>query len=318
MKYLLYFAFAVISVLFFSCSEDFSPKSDIADKYVLYAVFSPSDFYSDVYISRVYDIDGYDPSKFSIEPAVKAKVTLQTNSHTYDFPETRYRNESRSVYSNIIDLIKPNEKATITAVLQDGTVLTANAVSLNQLYLVYSYAFGSGFTTKMSHFLWGSSFKISWPTNKTNDMFFASFSVYYSEMINGVETFLSKKIPVKFIKQNGAYEAVYPSSQYEKEIAFDYAAIDTVVAGLSNGESDKSKFKLYWMSLQILEFDPNLSSYYASIYGYSDRFSVRVDESVYSNVAGGIGVFGMKCATTNKFYINPDYAALFGYQYSEW
>ena len=35
--------------------------------------FRHRDFYSDVYISRVYDIDGYDPSKFSIEPGGKSK-----------------------------------------------------------------------------------------------------------------------------------------------------------------------------------------------------------------------------------------------------
>jgi hypothetical protein len=41
----------------------------------------------------------------------------------------------------------------------------------------------------------------------------------------------------------------------------------------------------------------DLAAYYSSLNGFLDEYSVRLDEQVYSNINGGIGIFGAYKAT---------------------
>ena len=79
------FLFCVLlSVFLTSCDEGFEPKTDIQEKYVLYGVVVASDNkvtlqrsigLKEVKVSRVFNIDSYDITKFSFDPVVNATVT---------------------------------------------------------------------------------------------------------------------------------------------------------------------------------------------------------------------------------------------------
>ena len=132
-------------------------------------------------------------------------------------------------------------------------------------------------------------------------------------MTDSGEVFRTKEIPFKYIKKNGNYDPVFPSYQFEKNISYDYAAIDSTIASIGAGKPDKSKIKLYWLDMKLLEFNTDLTHYYSSIHGFTDRFSIRLDEEVYSNVVNGIGVLGATMLTTDRLYFHPDYPGIFGY-----
>ena len=67
------------------------------------------------------------------------------------------------------------------------------------------------------------------------------------------------------------------------------------------------------MKINVLEFDAPLSNYYSSIHGYLDHFSIRIDEDVYTNIKGGIGVFGATRNTVLPLNFREDYLSIFGY-----
>ena len=85
------------------------------------------------------------------------------------------------------------------------------------------------------------------------------------------------------------------------------------MAAISEGDSDKSRYEVLGFDFDLVEFDFALSRYYASINGSLDQLSIRLDETVYSNIAHGYGVFGTSMANSMLFPVNATYAASFGY-----
>jgi hypothetical protein len=66
----------------------------------------------------------------------------------------------------------------------------------------------------------------------------------------------------------------------------------------------------------LTEFDFALSRYYASVNGYLDRYSVWTNESIYSNVSGGIGIFGSRMDSKYSYPMDRKYVESFGYRYA--
>lgn len=324
MKWAFYFLCAAVSIISISCSEDFDAKTGIESKYVLYGVYnavqnipkqSRIGFLKEIKLSRVYNVDQYDLSSFSVEPVVNATVMAYGKGRPVQCTEEFSRKEQEKSYKVYGDFFAgPDDDITVTATMPNKDRLSATTRLLKYNYITRDYPFYSGFTSKINHFLWGSSFNLFWDSNRNPNLFFFSLSVQYSEMTDSGEVFKTKEIPFKVLKKGNKYEPVYPSYQFEKQISYDYEAIDYAITEIAAGKPDKSKFKLYWLNLKLLEFNSDLTKYFSSIHGFTDRFSIRLDEAVYSNVSGGIGVLGATTQVIDVLYFHPDYPGIFGYQ----
>lgn len=323
MKKTVYFLLLLMPVLFLSCQEDFDPKTGIEEKYVLFGVFDAGynpTYLKEVHLSRVYNIDGYDLSNYSVAPVLNAEVAVTSRGRVRYFCESQTRSSSGSVYvdtgfGNV--WANPGDAIDIMVKLKNGKTLSAKTYALHWNYLDFSYLLDNGFTTQVNYFLWGKSFDVSWYNNKTSNLFFPSLSLFYSEVNDSSEVYYTKDIPTSYIKRNGQREPVYPSYQYQKSISYDYAAIDSLLAGLSHGKT--KKIKLYWLTVKLLEFNSDLSNYYSSIHGFTDRFSIRLDDKVYTNINGGIGVLGAMTRYEKNIYFNRAFGEVFGYDiYTDW
>ena len=319
--------FAVVSLFIFSsCEDEFTPKTSVEDQYVLYAVNETgykAKGLNVIKLSRVYNIDGYDLSKYNIEPVLNADVVVTYRGREYQYCENRGRYSKEASYIDTAHdgsfFSNPGEEIKIKATLPNGKVISAKSMTLYWNYLTFSFLLSNGFTTKINHFLWGNSFDISWFSNKTNNLFIPSLKLYYSELQGGTELIKYKEIPTQFIKRNNALEPIFPSCQYGKSVSFDYNAIDSVVAGISEGISNKSKIRLCYLEVGLIEYNKDLSDYYSSIHGFTDRFSIRLDDRIYSNISGGIGIFGTSNKVIQQVYFNPEYPEMFGYKgYTDW
>ena len=67
------------------------------------------------------------------------------------------------------------------------------------------------------------------------------------------------------------------------------------------------------MDVQLIVYDPNLSTYYSSMQEATDGFTVRLDQPDYSNVTGGFGIFGSYVRTELKVKFTKEYLKTFGY-----
>ena len=82
---------------------------------------------------------------------------------------------------------------------------------------------------------------------------------------------------------------------------------------ISAGDTAKSYYRLDGVDFSLYQFDDALSKYYSSVHGSLDDYSIRVDQSVYTNISGGLGIFGCRALTANSWKMNSAYAHSFGY-----
>ncbi|MCL5029548.1 MAG: DUF4249 domain-containing protein [Bacteroidetes bacterium] len=319
------FSVTALSILSLSCQEDFNPKTDFKEQYVLnsyvdldYDKYMNTQVYATV--SKLYSVDGLDPSQNKIDPSVSgAEIYLNYREILYKLQEdtnktalTKY-GTNQIYYTATLKNIYPNYNVSLTAKMPDGKVLTAQTQLLEAAQLDYSYTFRKYFTTFINRFYWGNAFVIKW--GDVQDRF------YFPQLIipcfkpdpTGKNIRYNKQVPLTFINKNGNLEPVYPTSTTGEGISFDYSAIDSTMSQLSREAIDKNS--VGYIIFQVTEFDANLSKYYESLHGTLDSYSVSLDQSVYSNIKGGLGIFGSRRILTNQWYFDSTYVTSFGFKW---
>jgi hypothetical protein len=320
-----------ISLLMLSsgCEHSFNPKSVTHDEYVLQCFISsdPARSSSGVsaLIARVYDVDGFDPSINTNDPSVVgATVTITRGGHQYVMKDSlrftqdslRYGSKQHSYYVRM-PLPGPSEKLSISATLPDGRVLNAQTVAPRVRGFSTSVDFPQGITTKMNFPPGVQNWVISWDDGMASDphLFFPQLVINYTKTNDSTEVPGTVVVPLKYINGASGPMPVYPTYTMETSLAFEFAAIDSAMASISAGDPDKSKYGVHTAWLNLMEYDTPLSKYYSSVHGSLDQFSIRVDQSVYSNVGGGIGIFGTYYLNQAQYFLDYGYVRSFGYIY---
>ncbi len=312
----------ILSLFSLSCQEDFNPKTDFKEQYVLncyvdldYDKYQNTQVYATV--SKLYNVDDFDPSQNKIDPTVSgAEIYLNYRDFLYKLREdtnkavtTKY-GTNQIYYTTTLQNIYPSYNVSISAKTPDGKVLTAQTQLLEASQLSYSYNFRKDFTTKINRFLWGESFTISW-AYLDNRLFFPQLLIRWGKIDDKYSFF--KEVPCTFVRKGNHFEPVYPTYTNSGNVSFDYAAIDSAMAQISAGDTAKNKYQTVYIRFQLMEMDLQLSKYYESLHGILDSYSVSLDESVYSNIQGGLGIFGSKRILTSLWYLDSAYVRSFGY-----
>ncbi len=253
--------FIFLSLLSLSCQEDFSPKTDFKEQYVLscyidldYDQYMNTQVYATV--SKLYNVDGFDPSQNKIDPTVAgAEIYLNYRDILYKLQQDTNKTETTKYgtnqiyYTTTLRNIYANYNISVSAKMPDGTMLTAYTQLLEALQLNCSYDFRNNFTTKINKFLWGNALTLSW-ANYGNRLFCPEMTIEYFIYLGGEGKSLklqggSKQIPVTYVNRNGQLEPIYPPNfTSNASISFDYAAIDSAMAQISIGDSDKKNIIL--------------------------------------------------------------------------
>jgi hypothetical protein len=149
----------ISSFFFISCEENFSPKETFKERNILYCVIEIDqrliNFYPQVFITKIYDIDGfYPPTNHGLPPSVTgAEVSIKLNNDVFKFEQDTLKQNSDDpnapqIYYSLISKsgipAKPLNELAITAKLPDNTVLTAKTKIPKLLEYTYSYEFNGG------------------------------------------------------------------------------------------------------------------------------------------------------------------------------
>lgn len=78
---------ASLSIL--SCEEEFNPKIDFQEKYILYSIINPDSSFQTAVLLKTYDVPGYDPYINSADPSVKDATILLVQNDRAFFYETQ-------------------------------------------------------------------------------------------------------------------------------------------------------------------------------------------------------------------------------------
>jgi hypothetical protein len=311
------------------CDESFNPKAVTRDEYVLQcfiqaAAGRPSSTVSAL-LARVYDVNGFDPSVNTTDPSVVGAVLkLTINGREYPMKDSlrfnpdslRYGSKQHAYYGRM-PLPAPSDKISISATLPDGRKLNAQTEVPAVRPVAASFDFPQGITTKMNFPPGVRNWALSWESGTATDphLFFPRLVILYTKMEDSVEVAGTIEVPQKYMAGMNGPTALYPSYTMETSLAFDFAAIDSAMANISAGDPQKYKYGVHAASFVLMEYDTPLSKYYSSVHGSLDQFSIRVDQLVYSNIGGGIGIFGTYFVNQAQFFLDFGYVRSFGYNY---
>jgi hypothetical protein len=317
------------------CEENFSPKAEFEEQYVASCVIginaTASSFTATLYLSSTYDVEGFNPGINTVDPAIKgADVTIgYGENNIYPLPEdssviyhplepeiilwadsNRYNN-LYAYYTNP-DIPIRTQTLQLQIELPNGRHLSAETDLPRGIFIEYSYDFPHGITSGINQWKFGDAWEITWNT-QADKLYFAKFILSYTIEADSATEYKSVEIPLQYVNDGMNEKPVFPGFNYPGKLAYKFEALDKFMAKISEGIEDKKSITVLSASLSITELDTKLSAYYSSINGYLDEYSVRLDEQVYTNINGGLGIFGSYRTTTIEHLFDQQYINSFGY-----
>lgn len=319
-----------IALLGPGCDQSFNPKEEFEERYVLQCFIGvqwPGGGAPQVtaVIARTYDVNGVDAAANTTDPAIAgAEVTLTVNQTPFYLlgaqrpnPDTSRYHTQQWVYTKSISTLRLDAAVSITAKLPNGKTLTAHTIVPAQRNFISNYEFAAGVTSPVNLEPGKPNWTISWENNDDIEvhLFVPRLTILYTKLVGQDEIPGSVAVPSRYVSTQGGTIPFYPSVSPQKQCTFEFAALDSAMARIASGDPEKIKFGVHSARLEVIEYDMPLSKYFASINGSLDQYSIRTDESVYSNVSGGIGILGSYVIRWVNFMFDERYVQRFGYRY---
>ncbi|HMU43338.1 MAG TPA: DUF4249 family protein [Ignavibacteriaceae bacterium] len=299
---------ASLSIL--SCEEEFNPKIDFQEKYILYSIINPDSSFQTAVLLKTYDVPGYDPYINSADPSVKdATILLVQNDRAFFLRDTvisredtsRYNAQQFFYYTNDFE-INGDDSLQIVAVLPSGKTLSA----LTKLPESVT------FDTSSDHLLPVEDqqyFQFIWDGPVSSRWYLPKLTFYY--LVDGIR--YGKDIPITYSNENGNWVPEYPGVTNTNTVRFEMTSLDSVFRQISEGDEDKSHYIILGAVLSLLVFDEELSRYYSTTNGFLDDFTVKLDETDYTNIDGGFGIFASFVRSQTGAVFNETFIKSFGY-----
>lgn len=309
-------------VVFIRCEENVSPKGNLPVKYAVNFVLRGDTTLQTAYISKLFDVEGFDPSVLSADPAVSgAKVYLKySDSETKYFLRDTIDNNSNSSFGTPVKYyylknFKPqfNKQIQMFAEMPNGDLL--NSSSKTPVGLVFdntkslSYIPGPllGRDTTYASIYWNG---IGLDVVKAKRVKI----VYYYRESNGEKTRHEKLVPIKYSTDGKTESIDYYNMTFQNEVKIERKLLTKALRDISEGNSSKGRFSLAYLEVEVLSFDENLTKYYSTNLFYDFGFTVRNYPSDISNIKGGLGFFGSYVSSKKLLKFDSQYALTeFGY-----
>ncbi len=322
MKKVIVIIFFVTAMLInYSCEENFSPKGDFQQKYILNCVIRSDTSLQTATISRSYEVGGYDPFVNTTDPFLKnAYIRIWAGDKVYFMKDSSIARTDSSRYKDplhffYVDNFNPGISTSleIEAILADGKTLKASTTLPETVNWNYSNIDTSDTNAFRIPSLSHDYFSYAWFQGSSLGWYLPRLILIYSKMVNGNEERREILVPEKYEDVGRGIEAVYPSPTKNTLASFKNSALDSVFRQISKGDPVKSHYKIYALVLELLVFDDPLSKYFSVTNGFFDDYTIILDEVDYTNVEGGLGIFGSYTKQRRGSKIASEYISSFGY-----
>ncbi len=307
----------LLLILIIGCDESFSPKGEYQERYALFGIMRADTNYQVVTLYQSYNVPGLDPFENKLYPFIDGayvriwknpdEVFVLSDSTIPASNLARYPDSAKFYYS---DKLTPEKRDVIQieALLPNGRRLKAETTVPKDITTDYSV------TDRIIPVKGRSTIRIGWVPNEPNIIYSPKIVLVYKTEENGQLVLHNKEIPQKYFNIDGKEEPFFPQPTNERYIELDKIALDRALTEISEGDPDKSKYRIFTLITKIYVFDRNLSAFYSSSNKFGDQYSIRVDESDFTNVDGGFGVFGSYSEKSIVQFFDQDYIQSFGYR----
>ncbi len=318
-KKYLYAAVLILTVLIFGCEENFSPKTDFQPKYALNCIIRGDTSFQTASISVSYDVSGYDPNTNHNDPFISGAQIRMWDGHSnvYFFRDSSVARADTSRYDTPFHFYyldgfipEPQDSLEILAILPNGKKLHAYTKVPQNV----NFNLDSTLSDNNVPVTGKTDFTETWQQNSNVGWYLPRLLIYYRKTENGIELKKTQQVALNYEDIKGTQTPAYPQPERTLKITFQNKFLDSAMIQISKGDANKSRYRIMAAILDILVFDNDLSKYYSNMNGYYDDYTVRVDATDYTNVDGGLGIFGSYIKDSKLVNLKNDYIHSFGYK----
>jgi hypothetical protein len=299
----LFFFLGLIIALINGCDNSFDPRGPYQKSLVVYSILSNRSDTQFVRIYTTYNPSGFDPAENTSDTYVRnAIVTLTDDSTTYRLRDTVITRVDKSRYTDDPSgyvaypcLLRPGKSYRLTATSAQGNVLAAVDVPGTGL-LIPSNPFVLLAPDKYTTEYIGVTIQIS-PFTRG---YVVRLYIEYEVKVGSEWVRRREEIPSVAVTGSGSevqYE--YPRltrrttdiNQPNVNIYFPISIYNAVFKRIVS-QYGTDGFRLKSATYLLTQVEANLYKYFNLANGFQDQYSIRTDQPDFSNIQGGLGVFG--------------------------
>jgi hypothetical protein len=289
------------ALLFNSCDENVSPKGKLPEDYVMNLIIRTDTTFQTATVTRVYDVDGFDPLELKTDPSViGAKISLKySDSNTeYYYRDTvdnnkfnsRFGVPSRYYYLKNMPILYGKE-IEMKAVLPGGKVINAKTK------IPEKFVFTSEGTTP---FIPGplvgrdtSNISVAWNNASTELVKMGNATlVYFYKEVDGTKTRYEKKVPMNIFINGNDTSTNYNVSSFRNDLKINRTILKNILSEISADNSAKGRYSIAPLEIEVFVMDENLTRYFSAGLLYDFGFTIRNLPTQISNMNGGLGFMG--------------------------
>jgi hypothetical protein len=293
---------AFLGLLLFGCDQSFNPKAALEDRLVVFSVISNDRDIQFVRVNTNYDVSGFDPSENRIEQSLLgADVAIIGPSNAVTFRDTLFARPDTNRYVAPIHAYvgspfrpEPGRKYDLTVHSVDLGSATAT-VTLPDRPSISIYP-GELAIDRPDQFDPRSYFYLRTTLSPTAKGSLCQLFVDFKVQLDTAWTDGRTEVPFLInVDTLGIWIATYPQltrvTGNATGITYkNYTYKRTLLRVFEQYPHRKVLFKR--VVLRVFQCERGFYDYFNAVNGFRDRVSIRVDEPDYTNVKGGMGVFG--------------------------
>lgn len=304
-----------LSFILYSCEQNVDPKAPFRERYIFNLIIRGDTSYQIATLTTNYTVAGIDPYENQVDPSIKnADIRIWYKDEVYKMRDTTISRQDTSRYKSPLNFyyltnFKPVSETPvdIKVELNNGRILTAFTKIPSKLN-IDSVDLNIPSDDK-------PNFSYVWKNNLEGNYYSYRFRFFYTVNEGNKVIWYIKEVPLTYIKSGDKYNPFFPTISKNTAVFYDNSSLDSAMVQISKDDWDKSKYEIKRAEFEVLIFDKPLSDYYSSTHGYLDDYSIRVDESDYTNINGGYGIFASYLNQKIVVKFKEKYVRAFGYKY---
>ncbi|MDQ7816854.1 MAG: DUF4249 family protein [Melioribacteraceae bacterium] len=311
------FAFFILLIVFasMSCDDQLNPYGDFKERFVLNCILRGDTTFQVATLTRSYVSTDFDPYSATNDPTVKNSIIRIWNRDkvavlkdtTIERPaESLYKTPYTVFYSNNF---QPEAQSLleIEAILPNGKRLTSTAKIPADIEIA------DIISDKVIPPVNKDFLKVQWLSSQKDAVFITRVAIYYFKHEGGVKTRNLAIVPINYVQFNDEWIPNFPKPTSDFSYTVDMSTVNKAMELISNGDSIKERYEILSCIMEVLSLDENLSVYYNSTARSRDIYSVKLDETDFSNISGGYGIFGVYMRDYHVLRFTHAYIRSFGY-----
>ena len=266
-------------------------------------------------VAKTYSTGGFDPYQNKKDPFLAgADVRVWYKDSVYVFYDTTVARQDTSRYKSPMNLylnrrfkVEPDDSIEVEVMLPNGRRLKSSTKSAGKVT----------FSDSSSIFISSDekSINILWVSTSIGNYFLPKFSIIYYKQEGNQNIRHEKEVPLRY--ENN--QPVPFTTNKIPLVSVDISTIKQALKEIAEGDPDKASYSiLLHPEFEVAAFDDALSKYYSTSTQSFSSLTVSLDETDYSNIQGGYGIFGSFTSTAyQKLKFDGDIITSFGYKVKE-